>query len=329
MLELLNEEDVLKNYRFYWIYKGKKEYKKTLLEFQYLIKNLLNKKNIFFKFDKEIIDINNIFLSYFVINQKNLNSCLNILNNYEIKHKNFSTNYYIEYKRVLIKINFLGDNINKNKIFLKFLSKLLNKIFNKLSKEFQNLKDLIFNKNKNKTLSYSEFRNLSILDINDSLLNFYRYDHFKIITNDFKNIKIGKIIDYFKNLENLQSLKKNLIEPIDIPLKINYPRHCDYFFWKNGNSFFANNIIYGFKKNINKYETINKMVDNEGSVIFSGNYYSIKKKMSDNEIKEIFSNHPITIKNNIILNGRHRVCAMIGRIISNQEYISINFKKTV
>ena len=46
MLDLINENDILKNYRFYWIYKGKKEYKKNLKKFQTLIKNSLYKKKI-------------------------------------------------------------------------------------------------------------------------------------------------------------------------------------------------------------------------------------------------------------------------------------------
>ncbi len=331
MLDLLNENDILKNYRFYWIYKGKKEYKKNLKKFQTLIKNsLYKKKNNYFKFNKELIDIHNLFLSSFIIDKKNLENSLNIFKNNGIKYKKVSLNYYIEYKRVLIKIVFFGkENINNNKKLIKLISELLYKFSNKLRNIVTKLKEYSHNKFHNKYLSYSEFRNLYIIDINDNLDNFYRFEHFKIITNDFKNLTIGKIIDYYKNIDNLNFLKDKLIDPKDITLKTNYPRHCDYFFWKNGNSFFANNIIFGFKNNIPQYESVNKMIDNEGKIIFSENYYNNQKEMTENEIKEIFINQPIKIKNNIILNGRHRVCAMIGRIIKNKKYIPISLKRSI
>ena len=35
----------------------------------------------------------------------------------------------------------------------------------------------------------------------------------------------------------------------------------------------------------------------------------------------MLKDHPIEIKNNTIIGGRHRVCAMIGRIISGKNYI--------
>lgn len=331
MLDLINENDILKNYRFYWLYKGKKEYKKNLNQFHILIKNTLSKnENIYFKFNKELIDIHNLFLSSFIIDKNNLEFILNIFKRNGIKYKKFSLNYYLEYNRVLIKIAFFGkDNINNNKKLTRLISELLLKFFKKIINIFKTLKGYSDNKLQNKYISYSEFRNLSIVDIKDNLDNFYRFEHMRIITNDFKNLTIGNIIDFYKNIDNLNLLKKKIIDPINIKLKNNYPRHCDYFFWKNGNSFFANNIIFGFKKNIPQYESITKMIDDEGKIIFSANFYNIQQEMTDNEINEIFTNQPIKIKNNIILNGRHRVCAMIGRIIKNKKYIPISIKKSV
>ena len=43
--------------------------------------------------------------------------------------------------------------------------------------------------------------------------------------------------------------------------------------------------------------------------------------MSDQEIKEFISNHPIEIESNAVIGGKHRVFAMIGRIMSGQGYI--------
>ncbi len=61
----------------------------------------------------------------------------------------------------------------------------------------------------------------------------------------------------------------------------------------------------------------------KGLILFSKNYYDYHQEMSENEIYNIFIKQPIRINNNIILNGRHRVCAMIGRILKNEKYINI------
>lgn len=328
MLELLNEKDILKNYRYYWVFKGKKEYKKKLKEFQNLIINTLNKKNIKFKFsDNNLMNIQNLFLSNFFIENKDLKIFLKILNKYHIQNKSFSSKYYIEYKRVLIKIVFSEKELNKKDYtnVLNLIKKILIRVKNKL---IINLKKLIFffyNIFNNKYLSYSEFRNLQLIDLNNELDIFYRYEHFKIVTNNFKYLKIGEIIDFYKNNENFKTLQSKIKDPINIDLKTDYPRHCDYFFWKNGNSFFANNLIYGFKLNIKDYESVQKMKTAKGLILFSKNYYDYHQEMSENEINNIFIKQPIRINNNIILNGRHRVCAMIGRILKNEKYINIKY----
>ena len=45
--------------------------------------------------------------------------------------------------------------------------------------------------------------------------------------------------------------------------------------------------------------------------------------MSDNDIEEFLKENPIEITKDYLTSGRHRVCAMIGRLVSNKKYISI------
>ena len=44
--------------------------------------------------------------------------------------------------------------------------------------------------------------------------------------------------------------------------------------------------------------------------------------MTDEEIKSFLKNNPIEITNNCITSGRHRVCAMMNRLINDEKYIT-------
>ena len=52
--------------------------------------------------------------------------------------------------------------------------------------------------------------------------------------------------------------------------------------------------------------------------------------MTDTEIKDFLEKNPLPIRNQSFISGRHRVAAMIGRIIKKKIYsfIYIKFKKT-
>ena len=45
--------------------------------------------------------------------------------------------------------------------------------------------------------------------------------------------------------------------------------------------------------------------------------------MNKKEIEELFENSPLEITNGAISSGRHRVFAMIGRLIQEKEYVPI------
>ena len=75
------------------------------------------------------------------------------------------------------------------------------------------------------------------------------------------------------------------------------------------------------KKNVIPYKDINRFLDNEEHYIYSKDYYESLDSMNDMEIIDFLSNNPIEITNNCITSGKHRVFAMIGRIIDEKDYI--------
>ena len=58
-------------------------------------------------------------------------------------------------------------------------------------------------------------------------------------------------------------------------------------------------------------------------IFFSESYYESKDDLEKNDIIKLFEKEPVAINNNTIRSGRHRICAMIGRILKNQDYIPI------
>ena len=99
------------------------------------------------------------------------------------------------------------------------------------------------------------------------------------------------------------------------------PRHLDREFWDNGDSYFLNCIAAGFRKNINNYENMKFMLDENNQVNFSIEYYTNQKKMDRKDIQRLLKENPIYISKGCISSGRHRVSAMIGRLISGEDYI--------
>ena len=164
-----------------------------------------------------------------------------------------------------------------------------------------------------KILSKEEFLNLKLITrVNKDILNINNHpkipyvSSIKILTNNFKLERVEDIINYWKN-NDFDSNQLN---------DLNYM----YIFC----------MKYGFLKNLDV-----KNINIYGDFKWSSRNYNLKKDeadkylselipMSDEEIK-IFLQTPIEIKNNIIEDGTHRCCSMIGRLIRNEKYINIYY----
>ena len=70
------------------------------------------------------------------------------------------------------------------------------------------------------------------------------------------------------------------------------------------------------------YEKINSYnLENKKLKIYSKQYYESLSNMTDAEIKDFLEKNPLPIRNKSFLSGRHRIVAMIGRIIKKKKYI--------
>ncbi len=172
-------------------------------------------------------------------------------------------------------------------------------------------------------LSYNEFLNLhikSLVDIN--ILNNENHpkipyvSSIKILTNNFNLSKISDIINYWK--EQIDN-NNNMINHINLnDINWMYVYCIKYGFLKNLEKININ--IYGSWEYTHRKYNLN--------INQADKYLSTLEKMSNEDIN-ILLNEPINInKNNILLDGTHRCCCMIGRIINGDKYINININYT-
>ena len=214
--------------------------------------------------------------------------------------------------------------------YRKFLSKL--KVLRlKIDKKINNLQ---FNKNINDTeiildnaikLNEKSFLNLRI-ENKRSPSWIVRGEHLNIVTNHQKNIKVKKIIKYFKKKNMLEKLFSEVTES-KIERKVEGSVSHSRYFWNSGNNYFLFSMYYQFKKNVVPYKFVNEYIEQDNSIlVYTKKYYESLDSMNDEEIRDFLDSNLIEITNNTITSGKHRVFAMIGRLVVNKKYIPFTAK---
>jgi hypothetical protein len=152
-----------------------------------------------------------------------------------------------------------------------------------------------------------------------------RKPHLDILTANGKLRTVGEIIDYLSDAENLARVMSGIEEG---PAQNEYYREPLYFntkFWHSGNNLFINCVLYSFRKNVISYERLNSTSFQPGSKrIYSADYYESLEPMSETEISRLLERMPILVAGHKLVGGRHRVCAMIGRLVNGQSYLPVH-----
>lgn len=171
-----------------------------------------------------------------------------------------------------------------------------------------------------KKITLKEFENL-LIEPEDSFNWKWRKPHLDIITNNQSVRSVKAIIDYIKNEKGLDLLVSNVIET-DTSSEFHEPHNFDSRFWQSGNNYFIYNIKYQFRKGVLQYNYANKYIkDNKIPLLYTADYYESLDIMTKKEIVNLLRHHPIEISDNAVTSGKHRVSAMIGRIVAGEKYI--------
>ena len=246
--------------------------------------------------------------------------------------------YYINKKNELFldDIELSYSTFNKNILYIslpfrKFVYKLLNKI-RVFNLKMKNEKDFFFF---SRRLNIDDITRTSVYEMNlKTFLNLkienelsvnwlMRRKHLDIVTKNKENIKVKEIIKYFSNKTNLTKKIKS-IKQTDNLKTYKEPISHNKSFWNSGNNYFINNLLYGFRKNVIPYSKANKYIKEVNKPnLYSKDYYESLEVMSDKEIKKFLEDNPIEVTNNSVTSGKHRVFAMINRLLEDKEYIPI------
>lgn len=338
-----------------WSHKKYQKYSETREKIINEVSFLLDESNIdyFFSLDKkkfeEFLEKKNIYDTLLLKPQTDFDKIFCLFTKHSFNIIKSSSNYFLYKNNILIKINYhknLNDwrNIkvhhlnhqrinfalgpNKVNLFLNYLKNKILKFKKKFLKKyyifrFLGIKNSInFDPKKKYQISLKKFLKLKI-ESENSINWKLRSQHLNMITQNKKNIKVFEIIEFFKVEENYNNTKASIIDSKLINL-IEEPVHLSREFWEKGNNYFINPIIYEFKKNVLPYKKSNEYIRNKNlTSLFSQKYYEGLDQMSETEIEEFLKDNPIEITNDYLTSGRHRVCAMIGRLVKNKKYLSI------
>lgn len=152
----------------------------------------------------------------------------------------------------------------------------------------------------------------------------WRRKHLSPLTCDGRYSSIEDIIQYLSREEVQEEINRNIIET-DTSRIFFDPVNLDMDFWWTGNNYFWYCVKYQFRKNVIPYSEANDYIKNRNEpMLYCSEYYENLDKMSDVEIAKFLEKHPIEIENNAVVGGKHRVFAMIGRILSGENYIPIS-----
>jgi hypothetical protein len=149
-------------------------------------------------------------------------------------------------------------------------------------------------KPKRKILGYEEFLKIKLCHS--------RLGSFKIMTHDSKYEYVNKAINWLS--------QRGIIEGCILP-------RLTPSTW----------VLY----NCFKYEFRQKVAPSGNTLVnsprYSPQYYESLPPMSDKEIMELLENYPISCNGNRLIDGNHRVFAMMGRIVHGKSYLPMHCLK--
>lgn len=153
-----------------------------------------------------------------------------------------------------------------------------------------------------------------------------RRKHLNIVTKNKKFLKVKDIVNYLASEDKLEHLMSRAeVTKLDklITGSISHSKH----FWHSGDNYFLFSVYYQFKKDVVPYKKANDYIKEKHDInLYSREYFESLEPMSDIELISFQEEMLIEITDNHISSGKHRVFAMIGRLIQGKEYIPFNAK---
>ncbi len=205
----------------------------------------------------------------------------------------------------------------------------LKKIKRKIKNLRRRMKELLLTKTVVRPLSYEEFLALKI-EADNSINWVLRQPHLDILTDGGRWRTVGSIIDYLKGEDRLAQIRQHGVVETPTAKPFAEPLNLNEIFWKKGNNFFFYCVFYGFRMGVIPYERANQYIgEGRQPMLYSASYYEALKIMSEDDIRALLAQAPLLCEAGAVVHGKHRVCAMMGRILSGQAYLPFQIKEQV
>jgi hypothetical protein len=165
-------------------------------------------------------------------------------------------------------------------------------------------------------LTHDEFLDLKIEDPKAGNWD-WRRPHLEIIFRSGETVR-----DCIARLAESGLPDRAAVVEVDTSRAFEEPIFLSRRFWQSGNNFLINPLLFGFRHCVMPYEGVNTYVlSGLKPHVFSREYYQSLPPMEELEISKFLRDNPIEIKNGSVASGRHRVSAMIGRLLRHEDYI--------
>jgi hypothetical protein len=174
-----------------------------------------------------------------------------------------------------------------------------------------------------RVLSEQDFLKIKV-EPDDSFNWQWRISHLGPVTDEGRCRTVAEIVDYLRDDAVRLRIERDyrdtdMSQPFLEPLNINTD------FWWGGNNYFWNCVKYGFRGGVVPYSLANDYIETVGNPhLYSSAYYEALPALSDLEVENLMRKNPIEIQYDAVIGGKHRVFAMIGRLIRNEGYIPVS-----
>jgi hypothetical protein len=171
-----------------------------------------------------------------------------------------------------------------------------------------------------KTLSEEEFLNL-LVEPEDSFNWIWRVRHLNPVTCNGRYRRVGEILEYLQSDSVRKAIEANM-EETDTSQPFFHPTNLDMRFWWSGENYFYYCVKYGFRKGVQPYSKVNDYIESgKKPLLYTKEYYDSLPILDGPALAEFLNTTPIEVENGAIVGGKHRVFAMIGRMINGEDYI--------
>ena len=218
---------------------------------------------------------------------------------------------------------------NQGKTLADRLYRPIKKIKRKIKKTRKWIKESLLKKDVIRQISQAEFLALK-LEADNAVNWTLRAPHLNIITDKGRTTQIADIIAFLKDADRLQTIKETAIIETDMTEVFAEPVNFNHKLWKSRNNFLFYCIYYGFRRDVVAYDQMNAYIaTTRDPMLYSAAYFESLDEMDDTEIRTFLKDNPIILGKSAVAHGKHRACAMIGRLIRGQTYVPLYVKEKV